>query len=145
MDRIIRIMKSVRNEFSLTAAGINGCCNSITNFAAAQNMPHTDIAKIALASEEALLAYRDRFGEETQCKLLLEKRMGKFHMSIDIKAEAFNPVTDYLPFDSDYPEISGLMENFVLTELHHSRLLNKILFLTVLKNQQLVQEEYHNL
>ena len=119
MDRIIRIMKSVRNEFSLTAAGINGCCNSITSFAAAQNMPHTDIAKIALASEEALLAYRDRFGEETQCKLLLEKRMGKLHMSIDIKADAFNPVTEYIPFDSDYPEISGLMENFVLT-LNHS-------------------------
>ena len=111
-------MKELREEYQLTAVGINDCCETIRQFASAQKLTRADIAKMTLATEEALLAYQERFGEDTPCRLALAKRMGKVRMKIDVSGEAFDPVTQRLPFDSEYPEVSELMRGFVLTLDH---------------------------
>ena len=112
-------MKNSKFSFTLTAGGINDCCEAIRAYALDAKLSKAETVKLVLPTEEALLAYQSRFGEDTRAILELSARFGKLRMCVSVDGEAYDPLSDLHPFDADYPSVSGLMGSF-LTSLKHS-------------------------
>ena len=111
-------MNTTKVDYRLSDAGINDCCMEINKYVQENRLPHSDTTKLVFAVEEALLAYQERFGEETRFRLELSKRSGKIHMTLSVEGEAFNPLTGETMFDSEFPSVSNLMGSFVLALEH---------------------------
>ena len=111
-------MKNIKISFTLAAAGINECCETVRSYALEAGLSSAETMKLVLPTEEALLAYQSRFGEDTSAILELNARFGKLRMCVSVDGEAYDALSDSHPLDADYPSVSGIMGSFS-TNLKH--------------------------
>lgn len=87
-------MKS-RNEketFSLTANGIDTFSDYLDHALEDLKIDRQSRLRIRLSLEEALLRFRDHFGEEKQFQLQIARRLGSPTLQIDLEGEIYNPL-----------------------------------------------------
>ena len=87
-------MKS-RNEketYSLTANGIDAFSDSLDHALEDLKIDRLSRLRIRLSLEEALLRFRDHFGEEKQFQFQISRRLGSPTLQIDLEGEIFNPL-----------------------------------------------------
>ena len=109
-----------RREFCFTAEDINATVEQIRAYFTGRKIPKEDVIKQTLLIEEALLRYRDRFGEAGRATLVTTDFVIT-KATIRVKGEEFNPLED----ESSDPGILGspffenLLENKTTATVYH--------------------------
>ena len=79
---------------SLTLANINVAVNTIVEYMHGQKMDKRDILKIRLGLEEALLRFRERFGEDTVFLLKYGRVFKAFKVELSVPGAMFDPFVE---------------------------------------------------
>ncbi len=114
-------MKTLRQSYALTAAGINACCEELRRFAKECGLPQSDLTRLVLGTEEALLRYQSRFPDERELTLDVSLRFGRLRMNLLVPGEAYNVIdTDDEP-DEFALAMSDMFNRLVLSLSHSYR------------------------
>ena len=78
-------------EYKLTLPGIEAAVTEVEAYLTERKKDKKDVLRIRLGMEEALLRYREQFGEEKEFFLKCGKSLGRTKISISIRGNMFDP------------------------------------------------------
>ena len=112
--------------FRLSAEDIMTATEESSAFLIENGIDRKDALKIQFAMEEVLLTYQQKFGEDKEFKLYLEKRFGRHRIILRIKGDAFDPFSS---LDEDDRLMHNLMERMGKAPIwNYRRSCNEIVF-----------------
>ncbi len=81
-------------NFALTGEAIEKAAETIENYLQAVHTERTDMLRIRFSLEEALLRWRDRFGEDARVRLTAGKRLGRPTITMELTGDPYDPLTN---------------------------------------------------
>ena len=82
-----------RGEYPLSGAAVEEIASRLEDYLRAIRTEHTDILRIRLSLEEALLRWRDRFGEEAKVAVSAGERLGRPTITMELTGDNYDPLT----------------------------------------------------
>ena len=82
-----------RTEHSLRGEEIEEIASRIEDYLLAVGTEHTDILRIRFSLEEALLRWRDRFGEEARIRVSAAEQLGRPTITMELTGDPCDPLT----------------------------------------------------
>lgn len=86
--------KGFSKEYYLTLESINEICEELDAFFEESQAQKKDAIRIKYMTEETLLKYRDRFGEDIKVELHTSQRLLKVGVQLTVYSEKYNPFVD---------------------------------------------------
>ncbi len=85
--------KGWRGEYPLNGESVEEIASRIEAYLVAVRVEHTDILRIRFSLEEALLRWRDRFGEEERVSVSAAERLGRPTITMELTGDPYDPLT----------------------------------------------------
>lgn len=82
-----------RGEYTLGGEAIEEIAERLEDYLRASGTEHTDILRIRFSLEEALLRWRDRFGEETEIRVSAGERLRRPTITMELTGDPYDPLT----------------------------------------------------
>lgn len=82
-----------RVEYPLSGEAVEEIAARIEDYLRAVKTEHTDILRIRFSLEEALLRWRDCFGEETPVRVSAGERLGRPTITMELTGDNYDPLT----------------------------------------------------
>lgn len=85
--------KGWRGEYPLNAESVEEIASRIEAYLVSVRVEHTDLLRIRFSLEEALLRWRDRFGEEARVRVSAAERLGVPTITMELTGDPYDPLT----------------------------------------------------
>ena len=100
--------KITTEEFDLTQEGVHRAAEKIDELLTDTMIGSSEILQLKLLSEETLLKYKDRFGEDAEVTILFSEFFGNVKLTLCIKCGSYDP------FAGEDAPMSGLMRSMLI-------------------------------
>ena len=104
--KLFREPLNIRENVPLTAAGVDAFSARIEEILGEIGVERQNRLRIRLSLEEALLRFRDRFGEEQAVRTQIRKRHGNLVIQAELKGDPCNPLSEE---ENELADLSGTM------------------------------------